>query len=183
GGQLGAGDADLVAGAGFGGVGDHPGRVVGLVGVAVQGVESEVFAGVFEVVLLAPAGGHPVSDLRGGQVGAVGQDRGLVPAGTAPHDQPQPQRAGRLAAGLGAGGDGQVDEPFGELVGVGGAVGALVVHRGEGFAGGAGPGAFEVGQHVEPGGDDLGEDLWGVAAAVKEHRATAAGSDDRAQVR
>jgi hypothetical protein len=65
GGQLGAGVADLVAGAGFGGVGDHPGRVVGLVGVAVQGAGGEVFAGAFEVVLLPPAGSHPVGDLRG----------------------------------------------------------------------------------------------------------------------
>ena len=63
-----------------------------------------------------------------------------------------------------------------------GAVGALVVHRGERFGGGAGPGAFEVGQHVEAGGDDLGEHRWGVAAAVKDHRAAAVGADEGAQV-
>src|ERR1019366_7797962 len=67
--SMASGGAVVVWGVGFGGVGDRPGRVVGLVGVAVQCVEGEVFAGVFEVVLLAPAGSHPVGDLGGGQVG------------------------------------------------------------------------------------------------------------------
>src|SRR5665811_2129332 len=47
-----AGGADLGKGAGFGGVGYEPVGVVALVGVAVQGVEGEVFPGVFEVCLL-----------------------------------------------------------------------------------------------------------------------------------
>ena len=40
----------------FGRVGHGPVSVIGDVGVAVQRVESEVFAGVFEVVLLPPPG-------------------------------------------------------------------------------------------------------------------------------
>jgi hypothetical protein len=47
----------------------------------------------------------------------------------------------------------------------------------------ASPGAFEVGQHVEPGGDDLGEDLWGVAAAVEDHRTRPVRADDRVSCR
>src|ERR1035437_8091121 len=50
-GQLGACGADLVASTGFGGVGDHPGRVVVGVGVAVQRAGGEVFAGALEVLL------------------------------------------------------------------------------------------------------------------------------------
>ena len=69
-----------------------------------------------------------------------------------------------------------------DLVGVRGPVGGGEVDRGERFGGRAGPGAFEVGQHVEPGGDDLGEHRWGVAAAVEDHRAGPVGADDRAQV-
>src|SRR5665648_328047 len=98
---------DQVVGVGFRGVGDHPVKVVGLVGVAVQGVQGEVLTGAGEVVLLAPPVRHPVGDQRCGQVGAVGQDRCLVPAGAAPHDQPQRQRArgsarlgGRRGSGL-----------------------------------------------------------------------------------
>jgi hypothetical protein len=43
--HLGSGGADLVAGEGFRGVGDHPGRVVGGVGVAVKAIQGEAFAG------------------------------------------------------------------------------------------------------------------------------------------
>src|SRR5665648_314620 len=120
--------AALVVGVGFRGVGDHPVGVVGLVGVAVQGIQGEVLTGVLEVVLLAPPGGHPVGDLGCGQVGAVGQDRCLVPAGAAPHDQPQRQRArgsARLGGRRGSGRHGQVDEAFGELVADGRPVGGV----------------------------------------------------------
>jgi hypothetical protein len=44
------------------------------------GVEVEVHPGVAEVVLLAPAGAHPVDDLLGGQVGPGGQDVDLAGA-------------------------------------------------------------------------------------------------------
>ena len=84
GGDLGAGLADGGEGAGLGGVGDLPGRVVLVVGVAVEGVEGEVFPGVLEVVLLPPSHCHPVGEFGGAQVGAVGQDRGLVPVVAAP---------------------------------------------------------------------------------------------------
>src|SRR5664280_1950470 len=77
-----------------GGSQNQPGEVVFVVGVTVQGIEAEVFAGVFEVVLLPPPVAHPVGGLGGGQVGPVGQDRGLVPVGAASDDQPQRQRAG-----------------------------------------------------------------------------------------
>ena len=87
-----------------------------MVGVTVQGIEAEVFAGVFEVVLLPPPVAHPVGDLGSAQ-GAVGQDRGLVPVGAAADDQPQRQRAGH--GRLRGGGrvparDSQGDGAFGE---------------------------------------------------------------------
>jgi hypothetical protein len=48
-----------------------------LVAVAVEGVQGEVFPGVFEVVLLPPAGAHPVGDLRSRKVG-VGRAAMLI---------------------------------------------------------------------------------------------------------
>src|SRR5665647_2181335 len=145
GGDRGAGGADLVVGAGLGGVGDQPVGVVGLVGVAVRCVQGEVLAGVFEVVLLAPPVGHPVGDLGGGQVGAVGQDRGLVSGGAGPHDQPQRQGARGPRAGggrRGSGRDRKVDAAFGELVAGGRPVGGGEVGGGERGRSGSGPGSF-----------------------------------------
>ena len=66
--EAGAGACDLVGGVGLRRVGHQTGGVIRVVGVAVQGAGGEVFAGVFEVVLLPPTSCHPVGDLRGGQV-------------------------------------------------------------------------------------------------------------------
>src|SRR5665648_136769 len=176
---------DLVVGAGFRGVGDHPVKVVGLVGVAVQGVQGEVLTGAGEVVLLPPPVRHPVGDQRCGQVGAVGQDRGLMPGGAGPHDQPQRQRARRSCAGGRGGGSGrdrQVDQTFGELVADGRPVGGGEVVERERGRSGPGPGALVVGEQVEPGCDDLGEHRRGVPAPVEYHGAGPVGADDGAQV-
>src|SRR6202011_4985958 len=78
--QRGAGGLDGGAGVFLGRVGHQSVRVVGDGGVAVQGIQSEGFAGVFEVVLLAPPRGQPPAHLGGGQVGARGQDRDLYRA-------------------------------------------------------------------------------------------------------
>src|SRR5665648_657138 len=183
--DLRAGGADMVVGVGLGRVGDQPVGVVALVGVAVQGVQGEVLTGAGEVVLLPPPVGHPVGDLRCGQVGAVGQDRGLVPAGAGPHDQPQRQRARRSCAGGRGGGSGrdrQVDQTFGELVADGRPVGGGEVVERERGRSGPGPGALVVGEQVEPGCDDLGEHRRGVPAPVEYHGAGPVGADDGAQV-
>src|SRR5659263_334990 len=178
-----AAHADIAAAAGPAGRdgrGVERGGAVGVVGVAVQGVQGEVLAGVLEVVLLAPPVRHPVGDLGCGQVGAVGQDRGLVPARAAPHDQPQRQGA-RGSTCLGgrrrSGRDRQVDRAFGELVAGGGAVGGGEVGGGERGRSGSGPGSFVVGEQVEPGGEDLGEHRRGVPAAVEHDGARAVGSE------
>jgi hypothetical protein len=55
GGEFGAGAGHLVDRAGLGRVRHGPAGVVWVIGVAVQGVEGEVFPGVFEVILLPPA--------------------------------------------------------------------------------------------------------------------------------
>jgi len=67
--QRGAGGLDGGAGVFVGWVGHQPVRVISESGVAVQGVEGDVFAGVFEVVLLAPSPAQPPAHLGGGQVG------------------------------------------------------------------------------------------------------------------
>src|SRR5208282_5756907 len=142
----------------LGRVGDQAGRVVGGDGVAVQGVQGEVRAGVPEVVFLPPPAGHPVDDAGGGQAGGVagGEDvdlAALVAAGDLPERED-------FALVLPAG-DGQLDAGFGEVVGVGAAVVAGLGHGGERVIGQGGDVlaglGLAVGEQVEPGCDDVRE--------------------------
>src|SRR5208337_1027429 len=112
----------------LGRVGDHPAGVVGGGGVAVEGVEGEVCAGVPEVVLFPPPAGHRVDDAGGGQdSGAAGGEDVDLAALVAAGDLPQVQH---LAFVLAAG-DGQLDPGVGEVVAALPAVVPGVRHDGE----------------------------------------------------
>jgi hypothetical protein len=96
-----------------------------VVGVAVEGVQGEMLAGVLEVVLLPPPVAHPVSDLGRREVVAAGQDRGLVPVRAGSDDQLQrdgPRRYRRRMGGRVLARDRQRDRAFGEMMAVAAAV-------------------------------------------------------------
>lgn len=143
----------LAAEAGALGVGDHALRVVGLAGVGVEAVECEVLAGVAEVVLLPPAGEHAMGHGNRAEVGPAGQDGSLMvvaAAGDLTHRQGLgPALASRQA---------QAGPAVGELVLVGLAVGDQAL-LGEGTPGLPAHFALAVGEEVEAGLDDLGEEL------------------------
>ena len=76
--QCAAGLFDVAVGGFLGRVGHHAGGVVLGGAVGVMRVEIEMDAGVAVVVLLAPAGPHPVADLGGGQVAGWLREADLV---------------------------------------------------------------------------------------------------------
>ena len=141
-------------------------------------------AGVAEVVLLPPPAGHLPDHAGGGQRGGVaaGQDVDLA-ALVAAGDLPQVQG---LAFVLAAG-DGQSDAGAGEVVAALAAVVAGVCHDSELVVIDVGDGRaglfLAVGEQVEPGGDDVREQVRGPATAVEAQQRSRAVPADAAQVR
>src|SRR5271166_1089765 len=157
---------DLLVGELLGRVGHHPGGVVLAGAVGVVGVEIEMHAGVAVVVLLAPAGSHPVADLGGRQVAAGGQDVHLPGGGGI--EQADLSHREHLT-GAGPVGDGQLDAGVGQRPGVVAAVFVGVGVFGEqgGVDVDVGGGALAPGQGVEPGRVQVGEQRRRPAAAVE----------------
>ena len=77
-GQLGVCRGELLLYGGLGRVRDHPGGVVPVLGIGVEGIKAPG-AHEAEQVLLAPAGEHGDGHLGGRKIGPRGKDLGLVP--------------------------------------------------------------------------------------------------------
>src|SRR3954452_14379026 len=174
--------ADLGGGGFLRRVGDQPAWVVRGGGVGVEGVQGEVGAGVAEVVLLPPPGGHPPADFSGRQVGAGGQRvdlaGGAVPGGDPAGDLPQADRLPLARPFVYV----QRDRGVGQVVFV---LPAPVIGAGDGgerVGGQVGGRALAPGEQVGPGLGDVGEQGRGPAAAVKAHRHPVAFTHDLPQV-
>jgi hypothetical protein len=86
--EIGAGGTDLLIQRAALGIGDGAGRILGLDPVIDERIEQELFAHVFEEVLLAPALEHAVGDLDVAQVPSTGDHLRLMAAVAQARDLP-----------------------------------------------------------------------------------------------